>query len=183
MPIDPELKNIWQSLWRDKPLLITVGVGAAVLVYILYKNNKATLVAPDATTGTSTGMGTSGTSAGAYYDESSYYYYSNYAPTITNPTTGVPIPLPPVPGPRPPVPTPKPKPPVPGPKQPPKPGGAKTFTVAQWNQPGSSLFSIAQIEYGNGNLWPVIYNANKQKIGPNPNLIYKGTVLTIPPKP
>jgi Dyp-type peroxidase family len=48
---------------------------------------------------------------------------------------------------------------------------------------GDSLTSIAQRAYGNGNLWPLIYNANKQVIGNNPNLIQPGQVLHIPLAP
>ena len=51
-----------------------------------------------------------------------------------------------------------------------------TYTV----QAGDSLFSIAQRAYGNGADWPIIYSANKQTIGPNPNVIRTGEVLTIP---
>lgn len=50
-------------------------------------------------------------------------------------------------------------------------------------QSGDTLTSIAQRAYGNGNLWPLIYNANKQVIGSNPNLIQAGQVLQIPPAP
>jgi LysM domain len=48
-------------------------------------------------------------------------------------------------------------------------------------QPGDSLFSIAQQAYGDGNQWPKIYDANKQVIGNDPNLIRPGEVLYIPP--
>jgi len=51
-----------------------------------------------------------------------------------------------------------------------------TYTV----QPGDSLFSIAQQAYGNGNQWQRIYDANKQVIGDDPNLIRPGEVLYIP---
>jgi nucleoid-associated protein YgaU len=54
-----------------------------------------------------------------------------------------------------------------------------TFTVTRWNKPGSSLWSIVKIEYGNPNLWPTIYNANRTRID-NPDLIYPGQVLVIP---
>ena len=47
-------------------------------------------------------------------------------------------------------------------------------------QPGDTLFSIAQQAYGDGNQWPVIYNANKQVIGSDPNVIRSGEVLFIP---
>ena len=48
-------------------------------------------------------------------------------------------------------------------------------------QSGDTLSSIAQRAYGNSNQWQVIYDANKQVIGSNPNLIYPGQVLYIPP--
>ena len=51
-----------------------------------------------------------------------------------------------------------------------------TYTI----QPGDSLFSIAQQAYGNGNQWQRIYDANKQVIGDDPNLIRPGEVLYIP---
>lgn len=47
-------------------------------------------------------------------------------------------------------------------------------------QGGDSLFSIAQKAYGNGADWPLIYDANKQTIGPNPNVLHIGEVLIIP---
>jgi LysM domain len=47
-------------------------------------------------------------------------------------------------------------------------------------QPGDSLFSIAQQAYGDGNQWHKIYDANKQVIGSDPNLIRPGEVLFIP---
>src|SRR5690348_3344931 len=48
-------------------------------------------------------------------------------------------------------------------------------------QSGDSLTSIAQRAYHNGNQWQLIYNANKQVIGNNPNLLQPGEVLHIPP--
>jgi nucleoid-associated protein YgaU len=80
---------------------------------------------------------------------------------------------PPPPGKKP-VPTPKPSPPPP--KQ-------QTVTVCPWPQWCGSLFGIAKHEWGNGNLWPAIYNANKAKIGSNPSLIHPGMVLIIPARP
>ena len=50
-------------------------------------------------------------------------------------------------------------------------------------QPGDSLTSIAQRAYHDGNQWPLIYNANKQVIGSNPNLVQPGEVLHIPASP
>jgi LysM repeat protein len=48
-------------------------------------------------------------------------------------------------------------------------------------EPGDSLFSIAQLAYGDSNQWQKIYDANKQVIGNDPNLIRPGEVLYIPP--
>lgn len=53
----------------------------------------------------------------------------------------------------------------------------QTYTVVS----GDTLWGIATRFYGNGALWPRIYNANKGVIGGNPNLIYPGQVYTIPP--
>ena len=53
-----------------------------------------------------------------------------------------------------------------------------TYTV----QPGDTLSSIAQSAYNDSSqtAYMVIYNANKQIIGGNPNLIRAGQVLYIP---
>ena len=58
----------------------------------------------------------------------------------------------------------------------PSPPAADTHTVAS----GDTLWKIAQKYYGNGALYPRIYNANKDIIGGDPNLIRVGQVLTIP---
>jgi LysM repeat protein len=47
-------------------------------------------------------------------------------------------------------------------------------------QPGDTLSGIAQQAYGDGNEWPKIYDANKQVIGKDPNVIRPGEVLYIP---
>ncbi|WP_266203913.1 LysM peptidoglycan-binding domain-containing protein [Pontibacter kalidii] len=47
-------------------------------------------------------------------------------------------------------------------------------------QSGDSLSKIAQKHYGNANDWKKIYNANKDKIGDNPDLIRPGQRLAIP---
>jgi nucleoid-associated protein YgaU len=77
-----------------------------------------------------------------------------------------------------------PSPPTPAPPPPPAPvppaPQQRTFVVTKYPAPGSSLWSIAQIEYGDGNKWPTIYNANRAIIGNNPNLIHAGTRLVIP---
>ncbi len=53
-------------------------------------------------------------------------------------------------------------------------GGA--YTV----QPGDCLWKIAATHLGSGSKWSEIYNANKDVVGGNPNLIYPGQILTIP---
>jgi nucleoid-associated protein YgaU len=45
---------------------------------------------------------------------------------------------------------------------------------------GDTLWQIAQRFYGDGSLWPTIYEANRAVIGSNPNIIRPGQVLTIP---
>jgi hypothetical protein len=73
-----------------------------------------------------------------------------------------------------PKPAPAPAPAPPGPVPPP---GAKKYVVKS----GDYLSKIAQATYGNGNLWPKIYTANKAVIGPDPNLIFPGQTLVLPP--
>lgn len=46
-------------------------------------------------------------------------------------------------------------------------------------QPGDTLSGIALAFYGNGNLWPTIFNANTDKIA-NPHWIYPNQQLVIP---
>jgi len=55
-------------------------------------------------------------------------------------------------------------------------GSAKMYTVVS----GDSLSLIAGRFYGDVLLWPVIYDANKSVVGPNPNLIKPGQKFTIP---
>jgi nucleoid-associated protein YgaU len=54
--------------------------------------------------------------------------------------------------------------------------GARTYTV----KAGDSLSKIAKAVYGDAGQWKKIYDANKQLIGSNPDLIKPGQVLTIP---
>lgn len=67
----------------------------------------------------------------------------------------------------------------------PKPSGTepkqtkRTVTVGHWPAWNGSLFGIAKHFYGNGNLWPKIWEANKGQIA-NPNLIHPGQVLVVP---
>ena len=58
----------------------------------------------------------------------------------------------------------------------PEPAQAQTYTVKS----GDSLWKIAKRFYGDGSKYTLIYNANKDTIGGNPNLIYPGQVFTIP---
>lgn len=53
----------------------------------------------------------------------------------------------------------------------------KTYVVVS----GDSLSKIAKREYGNANDWPRIFEANKD-ILKDPNKIYPGQKLKIPPK-
>lgn len=52
----------------------------------------------------------------------------------------------------------------------------KTYTVKS----GDCLWNIAKQYYQNGAEYQKIYEANKETIGGNPNLIYPGQVLTLP---
>lgn len=58
----------------------------------------------------------------------------------------------------------------------PAPVAAQTYTVAK----GDCLWNIAKKFYGDGGKYTIIYNANQDTIGSNPNKIYSGQVLTIP---
>ena len=48
-------------------------------------------------------------------------------------------------------------------------------------QPGDSMRSIAQQVYGDASLWPRIYDANRDVIGPDPDALQVGMRLRIPP--
>ena len=52
----------------------------------------------------------------------------------------------------------------------------KTYVVRE----GDCLWSIAEEEFGDGMYWSCIYEANRELIGDNPNLIYVGWELTNP---
>jgi nucleoid-associated protein YgaU len=52
----------------------------------------------------------------------------------------------------------------------------RTYTV----KPGDSLSAIAQQFYGKASKWPKIYEANKDIIGDNPDLIHPGQEFVIP---
>ncbi len=49
-------------------------------------------------------------------------------------------------------------------------------------QSGDTLRSIAQDQYGDATLWPRIYDANRDVIGPDPDALIAGTKLQIPPQ-
>ena len=55
-------------------------------------------------------------------------------------------------------------------------GGGSTYTV----KPGDNLSKLAKQFYGTGADWKKIYEANKDVIGGNPNLIYPGQTFKIP---
>lgn len=57
-----------------------------------------------------------------------------------------------------------------------KPKTGTTYVVKE----GDCLWNIAKQFYGNGASYTDIYNANKDVVGADPNLIYAGQVLTIP---
>lgn len=113
-------------------------------------------------------------------------------PVVPPPTTGggpttLPSvhPVPPSQAP-PPVTTPA-KPPAPKPA--PSTANVRWFTVTAWPRKGSSLWSIAEMFYGNGAQYPRIFNANKVGVRrpdgskgmiSNPNVIYTGWKLYIP---
>lgn len=58
----------------------------------------------------------------------------------------------------------------------PAPSESQSYTVVKKD----CLWNIAKKFYGNGSRYTVIYDANRDVIGGNPNLIYPGQVLTIP---
>lgn len=64
--------------------------------------------------------------------------------------------------------------PEPAPVAPPTPS-KRTYTVVS----GDSLWKIAKREYGDGNKWPAIFEANRDVIK-NPDLIRPGQVFVIP---
>jgi LysM domain len=94
----------------------------------------------------------------------------------------LPNPLPPLEG-NPPTQAPPPtgtKPPAPPPPKPKPRGNIRGYMkVGAWPAWNSTLWGIAKHYYGNGALWPKIYNANRHIIS-NPNLLRPGWILAIP---
>jgi nucleoid-associated protein YgaU len=54
-----------------------------------------------------------------------------------------------------------------------------TYTVVA----GDSLWTIAQKQWGDGTLWRAIYDANRETVGADPDLIYPNQKFTIPARP
>lgn len=61
-------------------------------------------------------------------------------------------------------------------------GGSSTTTKIYEVKSGDSLSKIAKREYGDANAWKQIFEANTD-ILKDPNKIYPGQKLKIPPKP
>ena len=61
-------------------------------------------------------------------------------------------------------------------------GGSSTASKIYVVKSGDSLSKIAMNEYGNGNAWKVIFEANRD-ILKDPDKIQPGQKLKIPPKP
>lgn len=70
------------------------------------------------------------------------------------------------------APSPQPSAPTPEPE-----AGERTYVV----QPGDTMRSIAEQVYGDPSLWPRIYDANRDAIGPDPDALQPDTQLRIPP--
>lgn len=47
-------------------------------------------------------------------------------------------------------------------------------------KPGDTLYGIAKLQLGDGGKWQDIYDNNRKKIGPDPDLIQVGTKLVMP---
>lgn len=59
--------------------------------------------------------------------------------------------------------------------------GASASARAYVVQPGDTLRSIAQDQYGDATQWPKIYQANRDQIGNDPDALVAGQTLQIPP--
>jgi len=173
------------------PVWAWAGIGTAGLAgYLYYRNKKQAAAAAAAAAqqpSDSSNLGTTPVSNLTTEGQPMPIQMGDTFVNVTQPPDSD-NPAPPKPPPPKPPPVKKPPPPTgtkpPTPKPPPPPTvKPKTVTVCAFPGWCGSLSGIAKQEYGNGNLWPIIYNANKALIGANPNLIHPGQVLTIPPKP
>lgn len=61
-------------------------------------------------------------------------------------------------------------------------GNDSAHTTEETVRSGNTLWGLAEDAYGDANKWPKIYNANKGVIGGNPDLIFPGQHLVIPPQ-
>lgn len=86
--MDDSLKEIGRDLWKDKPLLIAVVVGVAVVAWILIKNSQANAASSSAPAGS-----TLPTGAGGTYVEDTYNFMAPLTSTVTNALTGLPTPI------------------------------------------------------------------------------------------
>lgn len=59
--------------------------------------------------------------------------------------------------------------------------GGFSVEVAAGDPKRSTLSGIAKAQYGDFNLWPLIFDLNRSKIGANPNLLRPGTKLLLLP--
>ena len=59
-------------------------------------------------------------------------------------------------------------------------GQDSTSTRTYIVKSGDNLSDIAQSEMGDANRWPELYEANKDAVGKNPDLIHPGLELKIP---
>ncbi len=59
--------------------------------------------------------------------------------------------------------------------------GGRTVVVTAGDPDRSTLSGIAKKEYGDWQLWPLIYDLNMEKIGRNPNLVQPGMSLLVLP--
>ena len=152
------LKKLWRDLYENKPLFYAVIVVVVIAAYLWWQNSQAQTnggmmpIIPDGT-----------------MPEGHEIVPTGGGPLPPVPSPGIPPtgggPLPPQPG------------PGGGGNHPPT---QRTVIVTPWPTKHSTLWGIAQDFYGNGQQWPKIYNANKAKIGKNPNIIQPGWVLVVP---
>jgi len=63
-----------------------------------------------------------------------------------------------------------------------KSGDGQFYVVQKRKKNTDTLSGISQRFYKDGSFWPAIFNANKDQIK-NPDLIFPGQKLLIPPKP